>query len=122
MIHCIYLGIICYTFQTNFTFLSLKKDFVLANSADPDEMPHYVVFTYDFTVCQSTLFVVSGLQRINRCPILLKVRWIKDIVRSSLCNTFVSGDIFQILLLKEGLTAGRQFKFYFKPYYQKMIS
>ena len=22
-------------------FFSLKKDFILANSADPDEMPHY---------------------------------------------------------------------------------
>ena len=25
-------------------FLYLKIDFVLANSADPDEMPHYVAF------------------------------------------------------------------------------
>ena len=25
-------------------FLSLKIDFVLVNSADPDEMPHYVAF------------------------------------------------------------------------------
>ena len=28
----------------NITFLSLKIDFVLANSADPDEMLHYAVF------------------------------------------------------------------------------
>ena len=28
----------------NIVFLSLRIDFVLANSADPDEMPHYVAF------------------------------------------------------------------------------
>ena len=28
----------------NIEFLSLKIDFVLANSADPDEMPHYAAF------------------------------------------------------------------------------
>ena len=27
-----------------YCFLSLKIDFVLANNADPDEMPHYVAF------------------------------------------------------------------------------
>ena len=39
MVHCIYLGAIGYDFN-----LSLKIDFVLANSDDPDEMPHYVAF------------------------------------------------------------------------------
>ena len=34
--------------KKNIVFLSLKIDFVLANSADPDEM-------LLFTVCQSTL-------------------------------------------------------------------
>ena len=33
-----------YDFQKNIVFLSLKIDFDLANSADPDEMPHYVAF------------------------------------------------------------------------------
>ena len=28
----------------NIIFLSLKIDFVIANSVDPDEMPHYVAF------------------------------------------------------------------------------
>ena len=32
----------------NIVFLSLNIDFVLANSADSDEMPH---FTWAFTVC-----------------------------------------------------------------------
>ena len=31
-------------FTKNILFLSLKMDFVLANSADPDEMPHCVAF------------------------------------------------------------------------------
>ena len=34
----------CYNFQKNTVFLSLKNDFVLANSADLDEMLHYVAF------------------------------------------------------------------------------
>ena len=31
----------------NIIFLSLMINFVLANSADPDEMPHYVAFYLD---------------------------------------------------------------------------
>ena len=37
-------GVTGYNFQTNIIFLSLKIKFVLANSADPDEMSHYVAF------------------------------------------------------------------------------
>ena len=45
----------------NIVFLSLKIDFVLANSADPDEMPHNMWhFIWVFTVCQSTPFGVSS--------------------------------------------------------------
>ena len=44
MVHCIYLGITGYNFQRNILFRSLKVDFVIANSADPDEMPHYAAF------------------------------------------------------------------------------
>ena len=40
--HCIYRGITCYNFQKNkIVFPSLDVDFVLANSACPDEMPHH---------------------------------------------------------------------------------
>ena len=35
-------------------FLSLKIDYVLANSADPDEMPHYSAFHQGLDCCQST--------------------------------------------------------------------
>ena len=34
-------GVTGYNFQNNNLSLSLKIDFVLANSADPDEIPHY---------------------------------------------------------------------------------
>ena len=34
-------------FKKNIVFLSLKIDFVLVNSADPDEMPHFI---WDFTL------------------------------------------------------------------------
>ena len=39
MAHGIYWG-----FSNNIVFLYLKIDFVLPNSADPDEMPHYAAF------------------------------------------------------------------------------
>ena len=42
-------------------FLSLHIDFVLANSADPDEMPPYWVFL----VCQSTCLGVPSLKRVE---------------------------------------------------------
>ena len=42
-------------------YLSLKLDFVLANSAVWDEMPTFIRV---FTVCQSTCLGVSGLQRV----------------------------------------------------------
>ena len=37
----------------------------LANSADPDEMQHYVDFISIFTVCQSTCLGVSHIQRVS---------------------------------------------------------
>ena len=39
MVHCIYRGVTGYNFPKNIAFLSMKMDFELANSADPDEMP-----------------------------------------------------------------------------------
>ena len=56
-----YLG----TFRTQIIFL--KIDFVLANSVDPDEMPHYAPFYQGtFTVCQSTHLGVTSKQRVNQ--------------------------------------------------------
>ena len=43
MIHCKYWGVTDYNFLNN-VFISQETYFVLANSADPDEMPHHVVF------------------------------------------------------------------------------
>ena len=34
----------CYNFQIKIVFLSLKMIMVLANSVEPDEMPHYAAF------------------------------------------------------------------------------
>ena len=42
------------------------KNFFFANSADPDEIPHYIEsFILVFTVCQSTCLQVSRLKRVN---------------------------------------------------------
>ena len=43
IVHCILRGKRLY-FPKNIVFLSLKMDFVRANSAEPDEMPHYAAF------------------------------------------------------------------------------
>ena len=43
-------------------FLSLNSVFVLINSEDPDEMPHYI---WVFTVCQSTQLEVNGIHRVK---------------------------------------------------------
>ena len=44
MVHYINLGVTGYNFQKKIVFYSLTINFVLANSADPDEMPHYAAF------------------------------------------------------------------------------
>ena len=48
-------------------FLSLKIDFVLGYSADPEEMPHHAVwhFIWFFTVCQSTSLGIPGTQGVK---------------------------------------------------------
>ena len=61
-------------FPNNIAFLSLKINFVLANSADPDEMPHSAAFhlANNSISSGSSLFVnftylgVSSLQRVKR--------------------------------------------------------
>ena len=53
-------------FKKSIVFISLKICFVLANSADPDERPHYAAFRLVFTVCQSISVGDSGLgQRVK---------------------------------------------------------
>ena len=49
----------------NIIFLSLKIDFALANSVNPDEMPHYAAFNLGFHCLPKYPFRVSGTQRIN---------------------------------------------------------
>ena len=64
MVHCMQLGFSGFNLHLFFRFLSLKIDFVSANSDDPDELCHFI---WVFTVCQSTCLEVSGLQRVNAC-------------------------------------------------------
>ena len=44
MVCCTYQGVTGYSFPQNIVFISLKIDFVSANSVDPDEMLHYAAF------------------------------------------------------------------------------
>ena len=39
--------------------------FTLANSLDPDEMPHDAAFHWFFTVCKSTCLGVSHIEGVN---------------------------------------------------------
>ena len=50
----------------NIVFHSLKIDFVFANSADPDEMPHYAAFHLGIHCLSSTHLRVSGLHRVTQ--------------------------------------------------------
>ena len=52
---------------------SLKIIYILANSADPDEMPHFVAFHLDLHFLPSTSSGVFSLQRVP----YLKVKYIK---------------------------------------------
>ena len=46
--------------------ISVPEDcFILANSADSDEMPPYAVFHLVFTVCQSTCLPISRMKRVK---------------------------------------------------------
>ena len=44
MVHHIYTGVTGHKFQKYLVFLSLNVDFLLANTADPDQMLHYATF------------------------------------------------------------------------------
>ena len=44
MAHCIYLGVTGYNFQKKNVLISLKIDFLLANSTNPDVMLHNTAF------------------------------------------------------------------------------
>ena len=49
----------------------MKIVFVIANSVDPDEMPHYAVSHLGLhcdTVCQRMHLGVTGIERVNSLP------------------------------------------------------
>ena len=64
MVH-VYRGVTSYNFLNNYCISFSKIEFVLANSAHPVEMPHNAAFHLVCTVCQSTRFGVSGIQRVE---------------------------------------------------------
>ena len=48
MVHYVYWGVNGFSFQIKIVGLSLKIDFVLANSVDPNEIPHNAAFLLGF--------------------------------------------------------------------------
>ena len=62
MVQCIYCGVTGFNFQKNIAFLSLKINFVLANSVDPDEMPHFLM---QDTVIYEKAPDINGGRRVN---------------------------------------------------------
>ena len=51
----------------NIVFLSLMIDFVPTNSADPDEMPHFVAFHLGLNCLQKNPF--RGFPSTGNCPL-----------------------------------------------------
>ena len=59
MVHCVFRGVIgCIFFNV---FLSLMVIFILANSVDPNEMPHYAVFYSGFNYLPKYAFIVTSI-------------------------------------------------------------
>ena len=54
-----------FNFPNHFVFLLLKTDFVLANSADPDEMSRSAAFDLGLHACKSACLGYSSLQKVN---------------------------------------------------------
>ena len=44
IVHCTYLGVLGYNFQKKYCIFGLMIFFTIANSVDPDKMPHYAAF------------------------------------------------------------------------------
>ena len=59
MVHCKFLGVTDYNLKKN--CFSLKINFVMANSVDPDEMPPYAAFHLGLLNCLP-LYLLRGFQ------------------------------------------------------------
>ena len=67
-------------------FLSLMIDLIEANSADPDEMPHYPAFHLDLH-CKSTCSGVFNLQRFHATCCMSCTLFRLDLSRSDTAQT-----------------------------------
>ena len=57
--HCTYLGVPGYNFQTNIEFFCLKIFFTFTNRVDPDEISHCAAFIWVYATHKSTYLGVS---------------------------------------------------------------
>ena len=99
MVYYIYWGVKDYNFQKN-VVLSLKIHFVLANSADPDEMPHSAAFHLGLH-CLPKYPVYKGLN--NKMGQLMKFcYWLYICAKLHFYSFFDSGN-FCCLLIRDNL-------------------
>ena len=78
---------VCYNLSKIFSFLSLNMDFVITNSADPDEMTHRVAFHLGLPCSIKYpirgFWYTKGIQRLNvsnirvqSCHVLLRIKFV----------------------------------------------
>ena len=66
MVHCIHRGVAGFNFQIISYFFLIRSFWsLIANSADPDDIPHSVTFHLGLTICQHTHLGIFSLQRVK---------------------------------------------------------
>ena len=77
MVHCTYTLVVTgYTLQNNIVIFFLKVDFVLTNSVELDEMPHYAAFRLGLHCLPKFPFIgvflfLRGLTQLDLCSNLM---------------------------------------------------
>ena len=71
----LYFGSVCYNLSEIFSFLSLNMDFVIANSAGPDEITHHVAFPlglpYSIKYPFRGFWYTKGIQRLKLTSLII---------------------------------------------------